>query len=368
MTRVAVIMAGGSGERFWPLSRAAHPKQLLRLTDPDKTMLHEAVDRLAPMIPPERIFVVTGGHLVDAIRAGHVGIPDTNVVAEPCKRNTAGCLVYAAAVVQQRLGLKPEELSMAVVTADHQIGDADRFRETVDAALSVAEEQGALTTHGIVPTRPETGYGYIQASSFDAPLAETNGVSVLPVAAFHEKPDRDTAQKFLDAGNYFWNSGMFFWRLDSFWSELDAAQPAMAETGRAIEAALRAGDQAKADTLFEGLESVSIDYALMEKAAHVAVARADYAWDDVGAWPALDRTRKQDAAGNVLQGDPVVVDSTNCIVYNDAGAEKMAVGVVGMDDAIVVVSGDAVLVIKKDRAQDVRAVVEELKRRNAKQL
>jgi len=204
--RYGIIMAGGSGERFWPLSRQNHPKQLLKLTSSTKNMLQEAVDRLAPLIPPERIYIVTGSHLVDAIVSSGVGLPDENVLAEPCKRNTAGCLVYAAAHVLAQHGGDASNLSMAVVTADHLIGEPDRFRECVDLALTVAEENGMLVTHGIAPTRPETGYGYVQAKT-DAPLHEADGLSVYPVAAFHEKPSEEKAEDFIKAGNYYWNSG-----------------------------------------------------------------------------------------------------------------------------------------------------------------
>jgi mannose-1-phosphate guanylyltransferase len=366
-TQYGIIMAGGSGERFWPLSRRNHPKQLLKLTSSTRNMLQEAVDRLAPLIPPERILVVTGAHLVDAIVKSGVGVPDENVLAEPCKRNTAGCLIYAAAHILARHDGDPARLSMAVVTADHLIGEPDRFRESVALALAVAENQGMLVTHGIAPTRPETGYGYVQAKT-DAPLHEANGLTVYPVAAFHEKPNEEKAEDFINAGNYYWNSGMFFWSLETFLRELEHAQPAMAETTRAMAQAIQDTDQAAAVNLFESLEDISIDYALMEHAEKVATVRTDYPWDDVGAWPSLDRTRGQDDAGNVTHGDPVLVDVRDSIVYNDVGADNMAVSVIGVDNIIVVVSEDGVLVVPKDEAQHVRKAVSELKDRGADQV
>jgi mannose-1-phosphate guanylyltransferase len=366
-TRFGVIMAGGSGERFWPVSRRDHPKQLLRLTRPDQTMLGEAVERLSPLIPPDRILIVTAAHLATPIRAAKVGVPDANILAEPAKRNTSGCLSYAAAWLMAKHGA-PDSLTMAVVTADHLIGDADRFRATVSVSLEAAETQHALVTQGIVPDRPETGYGYIQAKDFASPILRRDGIAAYEVAAFHEKPKRDVAEKFVASGNYFWNSGMFFWRVSSFLSELEHARPALAEATRAMVEALRADDTKKAAEIFETIEDISIDYALMERTKRAIVVRADYPWDDVGAWTSLDRTREHDAQGNVAEGGPVLVDTTNSIVYNAAGPDAMAVSVVGMDNVVVVVSPDGVLVIPKDRAQDVRHAVAELKKRGGKQI
>ncbi|MBI5092049.1 MAG: mannose-1-phosphate guanylyltransferase [Candidatus Hydrogenedentes bacterium] len=367
--RVGVILAGGSGERFWPLSRRRLPKQLLRLTSPDQTMLGEAVARVAPLIPREHIYIVTGEHLVDPIRDAGVGIPDANILAEPAKRNTAGALSYAAAYLLSKYGGDGSALTMAVTTADHTIGDADRFCGTVEAALEAAEREGALATLGVVPTRPETGFGYIQISENAKPLASRReGYPVYPVKAFHEKPSQEVAEDFIATGHYFWNSGMFFWKISSFLAELERPRPDFTKAIHAMTEALRHNDSAKVREIFEGLEDISIDYALMEHARNVVVARADFPWDDVGAWNALDRAQAHDADGNVAIGQPIVVDSKDCIVYNDTGQENMAVCVVGCEELIVVATKDAVLVIPKDRAQDVRHAVQELKRRNAPQV
>lgn len=367
-TRVAVIMAGGSGERFWPLSRRNHPKQLLNLTHETRNMLEEAVMRIAPLIPVENIFIATGEHLVKTVRASQVGVPDENVIAEPCKRNTTGCLIYATAHILATYGGSGSDISMAVITADHLIGDPQRFRETVDVSLCAAEEHGVLATHGIVPTRPETGYGYIQAAEEKLDISKDNGIAVYPVAAFHEKPNQEKAQDFIATGNYYWNGGMFFWRIDTFLEALETARPVMAQAARDITTAMLANDKGTVRTIFEGLENISIDYALMEHAQNVVVTRADYPWDDVGSWTSLDRTRSADENGNVTHGKPVLVDSNNCIVYNDAGAQDMAVSVIGMHDVVVVVSKDAILVVPKDRTQDIRRAVQELRSRNADQV
>ncbi len=363
--RYGIIMAGGSGERFWPVSRKMRPKQLLRLTSATQSMLEESVARLVPIIPPGRIYVVTGEHLVQPIREAGIGIDDANVLAEPCKRNTAGCLLFAAAHLVAKNGGAAEGTSMAVVTADHQIGEPELFRKSVTAALEYAEQDGLLVTHGIVPTRPDTGYGYIQSSGEGHIVKD---LTIFRIAAFQEKPNLETAKAYLSEGGYFWNSGMFFWRIDTFLAEMAVAQPEMALVTREIVAAMQRGDSPAVRSLFESLPDISIDYALMEKTKRAAVLRAEYPWDDVGAWPSLDRTREADARGNVAHGDPVLVDCDNCIVYNDGGADAVAVGVVGLKDLVVVVSSDGVLVLPKDRAQDVRAIVAELKARNAPQL
>ncbi|MCC6695082.1 MAG: mannose-1-phosphate guanylyltransferase [Candidatus Hydrogenedentes bacterium] len=364
--RVGVVMAGGSGERFWPLSRKDRPKQLLHLTSENETMLAEAVSRVAPLIPVEHVYIVTGEHLVKPIREAGIGVPPENIWAEPCKRNTAGALAYAAAMLLAKYG-DDAPLSMAVTTADHQIGDADLFCRTVDAALSAAEREPVLATMGIVPTRPETGYGYIQVAD-GTTSSRSAEIAVWPVKAFHEKPNQERAEDFIETGHYFWNSGMFFWRVSTFLDELTTASPAHAAAIRAMAAAQRKGDAPAVRAAFEEFEDISIDYALMERAKRVVMVRADYPWDDVGAWPALDRSFPKDNHGNVCIGDPVVVDSEDCIVYNEAGADRIAVSVVGAEDLVVVVTEDAVLVIPKDRAQDVRHAVQELKKRGAKQL
>ncbi|MBX7256471.1 MAG: NTP transferase domain-containing protein [Candidatus Hydrogenedentes bacterium] len=365
--RVGVIMAGGSGERFWPLSRQDKPKQLLRLTSEHESMLEEAVNRLLPVVPREQIYVVTSQRLVAPIRESGVNIPKENVLGEPCKRNTSGALAFATAAILADQGKTPEQVSMAVITADHQIGDPDLFCKTVSAALDAAEKDTVLGTLGIVPTRPETGYGYIQ---IDEALSSTppGTPATYSVRAFHEKPSQERAEDFIAAKCYFWNSGMFFWRASTFLAELDTARPALASAIRKITDALLGGRHQEAIAIFETLEDISIDYALMEHARRAVMVRADFPWDDVGSWPALERSYPQDARGNVTVGNPVLVDSEGCIVYNDAGSEAVAVSVVGAKDLVVVVTKDGVLVVPKDRAQDVRKAVTEIKRRGGTQI
>jgi len=365
--RVAVIMAGGSGERFWPVSRKLRPKQLLKLTSEDRTMLGEAVERISPLIPADHVYIVTGDHLIAPIREAVVGVPEANVIAEPDKRNTAGALAFAAAHLIAKYGGDGSALSMAILTADHIIEDEDLFRRTVDRAMGTAEDHDCLATLGVTPTRPETGYGYIQIRP--EPIEEPkDGLPVHAVGAFHEKPSFERAEDFIEEGNYFWNSGMFFWKASVFIRELEAVRPEMAEGVQKMAHALREADDLTLRAVFESLECISIDYALMEHAKHVLLVPATFPWDDVGAWTSLDRTLKHDENNNVAVGDPVLLDSNDCIVYNDAGTDHMAVAVIGAEHLAVVVTKDAVLVVHKDRAQDVRHAVDQLKAKNAKQV
>jgi mannose-1-phosphate guanylyltransferase len=366
---ICVVMAGGSGERFWPLSRRLRPKQLLKLAGGNKNLLQETVARIAPLISAERILIATSRELQGPIRQAGVGVPDDNVVAEPCKRNTAGCLAYVAAHVLARFGAAAEYMTMAVLSADQLIRDRARFLDTVEVALAAVERQDALAVIGIRPTRPETGYGYVEIPEEMKPVSVSpSGVAVYPVARFREKPNAETAAGFIATGRFFWNSGMFFWRLRTFLNELEAASPAHARSVAAMAETIREGRHDETDRVFESLENISIDYALMEKARHVLVIRADFDWDDIGAWDALDRTHDRDEYGNVAVGQPVLVDTRDSIVYNEAGPDKMAVAVVGVENLAVIVREDGVLVIPKDRAQEVRKAVAVLKERNARQL
>jgi mannose-1-phosphate guanylyltransferase len=364
--RTAVIMAGGSGERFWPVSRAHHPKQLLHLTRADQTMLEEAVARISELIPPEQVYIQTAEHLRDPIRRAKTGIPDGNVLAEPCRRNTAGCLVWAAAHLHAKYsGAGP--VAMAVLTADHKIDKDDAFRATIAAALDCAEAEETLVTIGIPPDRPATGYGYIKAVQG---TGRENAAAILrcKVASFKEKPDRRTAEEYLDSGEYYWNSGMFFWKINTFRDELRLASPAHAAAFEEIASAMKTGDMETATRVFEGLENISIDYALMEKAGDVSMVKAIFGWDDVGTWASLARTRETDENGNVLQGAPLVIDCRDSIIYNSESPEDLALGVIGLEGVVVAVTKDGVLVAPKSRAEEVKQIVAELKKRNSSQL
>lgn len=353
--RIAVVMAGGSGERFWPLSRRLRPKQLLRLAHPERTLVEQTVSRLLPVFGPDGVYLATAPHLVEASRPYVAGLPDTNVLAEPHKRNTTGCLVWVAACLMADDPSARETVSMAVVAADHRIDPDSGFQVTVRMALDVAEREGGIVTIGIAPDRPETGYGYIEVAGGGAELGDST-VRVQRVERFLEKPSLAAAERYVASGRYLWNSGTFFWTLDTFLAELERAQPEIARAIPELASLLAQGQHEDAADRFAELPNISIDYALMEKATDVFVAHAAFQWDDVGAWDALARSLPANDDGNVIQGDVLALESYGSIVVNEAAGTTVCV--LGAQDMIVVATGDAILVMPKNRAQDVRKAVE----------
>jgi mannose-1-phosphate guanylyltransferase len=265
---------------------------------------------------------------------------------------------------------------MAVLTTDHEIGAPDRFRATVDAALRFAAENDALVTIGVQPTRAETGYGYVEVEANDDPRSASgtsherdasgaSGAVPVPrrVLRFREKPDPATAEQYLRSGRHYWNSGMFFWRVATFLQGLEHHMAPLHAATRRMIASLGPDSRAALREIFTPLADVSVDVGLMEHARNVWMIPAVFPWDDVGAWDALERSRPKDSSGNVVVGDPIFIDARDCIVFNDAGADHMAVAVVGVDNLIVATTPDGVLVCTKERAQDVRRVVAELRAR-----
>ncbi len=355
--RIAVIMAGGSGERFWPLSRRNHPKQLLKLAHPDKSLLTQTIERVEPLVGMENILIAAAPHLVEPIRHALPNLNPDQIQAEPHKRNTAGCLVWTVAQILAKDPSARTNTSMAILAADHRVSPDAAFCATVDAALKTAERTGGLGTIGIRPDRPETGYGYIQTTTTGE--EKVGDATIHPVEAFREKPDRPTAEAFLASGDYLWNSGTFFWRIDSFLKELQEVAPDLATAVEEISALLSAGDEQGAADRFAELRNISIDYALMEKASKVFVVEALFDWDDVGSWDALSRSFKPDQKKNVALGDSMIIDSENCIVVNEDLGKKICL--LGVEGLTVVSTPDAILICRTDRAQDVKKIVEELK-------
>lgn len=337
-------MAGGSGERFWPYSRKSRPKQLLRLTSPDKTMIEEAIERITPIIPPDRILIITSEVLRPEIIEAVPMIQASNVIAEPAKRNTAPCLALGAAVVKARLKENKEsDAVMCVFTADHFVGDNSAFARDVRLSIECASEGDVIVTLGVVPTRPETGYGYIEVKE--------RGPAPMKVASFREKPGLEVALDYMRSGRYLWNSGMFFWRVSAFEHALRTHLPQVAE--------IISVDGEIADA-YKALPDISIDYGIMEKAANVYVVPAEFPWDDVGSWDALERLQYVTDDKNVEYGRVDVVDSSSSIVVN-ATTKGQVVTAMGVDNIVIVSTDDAVLVCDKTRAQDVKKIVSSLK-------
>lgn len=342
----AVVLAGGSGTRFWPLSRQKNPKQFLALTS-NRSLIEETFHRLDGVIANAQRFVVCGKLHAGPVRKRVKGLKASQVLVEPEAKNTAPAIALATAHVKAK---NPNGI-VVVLPSDQHVANVPGFHKALGKAIAAAEA-GSIVTLGIHPTRPETGYGYIRSGEA-LPGGEKR------VAAFVEKPDRATAEKYLLTGEYLWNAGIFIFRADVMMDALRTHLPAVAPGAEKIAAAV--GTKKYAATLkkeFSKWPSISIDYGVAEKARHVAVVPGDFGWSDVGSFNALPDVRPADADGNVVVGaQAVVIDSKGCVVW--AAARPLAV--VGMTDMVVVDSGDAVLVLPKHKSQDVRKVVEALK-------
>jgi mannose-1-phosphate guanylyltransferase len=357
--RYVVIMAGGRGERFWPESRLACPKQLLPIVG-DKAMLAQTIDRLGGLVPAKDIFVITNVEQRAAVLEVCPELDPAKVIGEPVGRDTAAAVGLATILVNR----ENPNASFAMLPADAVIHNAEGLRSTLETAFAVAEANPVLATVGITAEFPATGYGYIQQG--DA-LGEFAGRDVFNVQRFVEKPDLETAQGYLDSGDYFWNAGMFVWSVASINAELVKNTPSLWAALQAIAVGLAEG--AAIDPLLEAhypsLEKISVDYAIIEKAENVVMVESGFDWDDVGEWPAVERHYPADEAGNVVRGLAHVQDSSNNIVFSRD--DDHLVALLGVDDLIVVKTDDATLVCHKDKAQEIKALVQAIGAKEALQ-
>lgn len=355
----AVIMAGGSGTRFWPLSREKMPKQLLKIGGED-TLIQQTVDRVLPFIDRNHVFIVTNQEIADYIGAQleerFGGSWSDNFILEPQAKNTAPALGLSALHLNR---IDPDGI-MIVLSADHVIKNVKAFQRCAEIAEQAAK-QGYLVTLGIKPTRPETGYGYIKAGQ----LCSESGIhDAYHVEHFVEKPNLSAAEEYLRSGMYYWNSGMFIWKVKTFLSEIKKLMPSL--HGGLMEIQTAIGTEKESDIIrdvFSRFEAVSIDYGVMEKTDRAAVVPADIGWSDVGSWTALEEVTDKDDSGNIITGNVINMGSSHSVIY----ADRRLVATIGLRDTIVVDTPDATLVCSKDRAQDVKKVVEELKKRNAEE-
>lgn len=357
MKRYGIIMAGGSGTRFWPLSRKKLPKQFLNLTGKD-SMLNETIDRLFPVIPRDRVFVVTNAAYGDVTykTAGGRLSPD-HILAEPAARNTAACIGYAAMEIMKKYG----DGVMGIFASDHYIRDEAGFRTVLEQAMTEAERTDKLITIGIRPTFPSTGYGYIRRKETavlceGAPLP-AGSLPVYEVEEFVEKPGEETAKRYLASGNYLWNSGMFVWKASVILREFEKLLPdiyaCLMEIGESM------GTEREQETIarvYPGIHKISIDYGIMERAENVVVLEGDFGWNDVGSLDALSALYTPDEQGNMSHGEQISLDASGCISY---GRDKL-ITLIGVENLIVVEGEDTILVCDKSRAQDVKQVVERL--------
>ena len=349
--RYVVIMAGGKGERFWPQSRLSRPKHLLPIVG-ETPMLTQTVERLGSVVPPENVLIITNAEQREAVIEVCPTVPAGNVIAEPVGRDTAAAVGLSTLLVEHR----NPEATFAMLPADHVIHDEAGFQSILATAFTAAEEEEALVTIGIRAEYPATGYGYIERG---AETAQVDGRPVFEVSAFKEKPDEATARAYVESGNYDWNAGMFFWRVPVISREFASHTPDLWKALGAIREGL--GEGKSLDDLlakhYPSLEKISIDYAIMEKAAKVRVVESAFDWDDVGEWPAVERHYEKDAGGNVQRGDAVIEDGKGNIVMSGNGHTTALIGV---KDLIVVHTEDATLVCPKDRAQDIKKLVRRL--------
>jgi mannose-1-phosphate guanylyltransferase len=365
----AVILAGGRGTRFWPRSRTRTPKQLLNIVG-KSTMMEQTVQRLRPMIPPDRTWTVTNAEQAASLRKQLPAGARKRVLTEPLGRNTTAAIALAA--VHVRHAAKGDTL-LAVLPADHYISQADRYRDIVAAALEAASERGRMVVLGIPPTRPETGYGYIERGGEPRRIKES---AIFQVRRFTEKPELPLAREYLATGNYFWNAGMFFWRVSTF---LDALKAFLPKTSEAIEALSehigKSSYAPQLEKIYPKLENISVDYAILEKATgaqpgsssdtgNVFVIPAEIGWSDIGSWAAVYELLRKDQGENIFAGPGQALDASGNFLWSPG----KFIAAIGVRDLVVVEAPDALLICARDRAQEVSKLVKSLEARKLNKL
>lgn len=353
-----VLMAGGVGTRFWPRSRKSFPKQLLNIIG-SKSMLQLTYDRVKPLTTPDKVLIITNieqkAHILEQLPE----IPEKNVIAEPMGRNTAPCIGLAASIIQARSG---ENEVMVVLPADHLVGDIDNFQKILSIGADYASNNESLITLGITPGYPETGYGYIQCGE---KLFEKESKEIFKVKTFAEKPNLETAERFLKSGDFFWNSGMFIWTVKTINSNIKTYLP---ELSQDMDKIVKVVDNTEFEDVVHDVYSrtkpISIDYGIMENAKEVAVIKSDFDWNDLGSWEAVYNISPKDQKGNSVNSkDNVLINSSNNYFYS----KKKLIAAVDVDDLVVVEMDDAILICKRQNSQNVKSIVDFLDRKEMDQ-
>ena len=348
---VVVIMAGGIGTRFWPLSTEEKPKQFLNLFG-ERTLLQKSFDRVSNLVTPDRILVLTNAAFVSIVEEQLPEVPVENIIGEPLRKDTAAAVGLAAALSRKRFG----NPVVVTLTADHLIEPVDLFQKTILSAARRAADDGSLYTLGIEPTYPATGYGYLERGMR---ITDDEGIEHFQLARFKEKPNLETACRCIESGRFYWNSGIFVWTANAIWKEIESHLPdhAKALAGAAEHDGTPDWDHAL-KAAFESLDPVSIDIGVMEKAPNVCCVASSFSWSDVGGWLALKNYLAEDDAGNYYRGDAVTLDAADNLVFCENPKETMVL--IGVKDLVVVRSGSMTLITHKDRAEDLKEIVKNM--------
>ena len=348
-------MAGGTGTRFWPRSRKSYPKQLLNIIG-SRSMLQLTYDRTKKLTSPEKILIITNAEQKSKIEEQLPEIPKENIIAEPMGKNTAPCIGLAATIIKKLYG---SDEVMVVLPADHLIGNAKSFINTIKSGADYISSNDCLLTLGITPTYPETGYGYIQTGE---KIAQSKKMDIFKVKTFAEKPNKETALRFLKSGDFFWNSGMFIWKVDQILKEIDEYIPELSEDLMQISNAFGKRNYNKIlKDIYSRTKAISIDYGVMENANAVCVIKADFQWNDLGSWEAVHNISPKDKNGNVVDSKKsVVINSQNNYFYSS----KKLIAAVDVEDLVLVEMDDAILICKRENSQNVKLIVDQLERKD----
>jgi len=351
--KTVLIMAGGEGTRFWPLSRKSKPKQFLKLADDEKTMLQLTVERVMELVDINKIFIATNGRYINRIIEQLPAIPEENIIEEPYKRNTAPSIALSSLYINR----KYPDSTMTILPSDHIIKDNNKFLEVLDSAIAFVQKGTNMVTLGIKPDHPETGYGYIKLGTKAGTI---EGNDIFKVKKFTEKPDLKTANVFFEGDNYYWNSGMFIWKSSTILKKIEKYLPEIYNSINKISKSI--GEDNEKDIIkeeFKKMDSISIDYGILEKDNEIFTIPVDFGWNDVGSWPALSEMKEGSCEDNVIKADHLGINTKRSIIYS----QDKLITTVGIDNLIIVNTEDVVLVCNKDDAQDVKKLRELLKKK-----
>lgn len=349
-----LIMAGGSGTRFWPRSREKRSKQFLNILG-NKTLIESTLSRFKTLTSSDNIYIVTKESQREEIFKYIHEIPQDNIIFEPAGKNTAPCIGLGTLIIQQN---DPEGI-IVVSPGDHQIKGEKLFKKTIDAAVNIAENRDCFVTIGITPNRPATGYGYIQ---IDGDIGSVNDISAYSVRTFAEKPNYNTAKRFIKSGDFFWNSGIFIFKASVFIKAVEEYLPDLYDGLMLLKKSLADGNfNKKLNNVYRRIKSISIDYGIMEKADNVCLVKGDFDWNDLGSWEQIYELSKKNKNGNAVSGEVILHDVSNSFISSDE-----FVAVIGLDDIVVVQDNGATIICKRERSEEIKDIVDKLKRRNLK--